>query len=297
VNPGAVLSALRVLALPGWNPLIDAWYRWGLFVAAALALICLVWVLLGSRSMHNALPWQILAAVGLIFVLPSLIVLLAPQLVSTRMLPAVVPVAYAGLVGALLALVAAVATVMAAGRPQALFCPNCGQRLDPTWDHCPYCAGSQPLPYAEPQPFEAQPYSEPTQPVVEADLQQPFGDRGPAQTIVTTQRPAGPMAWLVITSGTRAGKEFRLDEATGVGRDAALNQINLDDGALSRQHAKIKHEEGEFVLYDLGSTNGTFVNGERIYRQALKNGDKVKLGETIFTFMCIEEKQEGTGQA
>jgi len=87
------------------------------------------------------------------------------------------------------------------------------------------------------------------------------------------------------------GKEFRLGEVTGIGRDAALNDIVIDDPKMSGQHAKVKLEKKRFVLYDLGSTNKTFVNGKEVYRRILTDGDTITTGDTTFTFMELKEKK------
>jgi pSer/pThr/pTyr-binding forkhead associated (FHA) protein len=90
-----------------------------------------------------------------------------------------------------------------------------------------------------------------------------------------------------VRGGARAGKEFRLQEVTNVGRDATQNDIAIDDTAISRQHARVKLEDGKFVLYDLASANGTSVNGQKILKHELANGDQVTMGETQFTFMQV----------
>jgi pSer/pThr/pTyr-binding forkhead associated (FHA) protein len=119
----------------------------------------------------------------------------------------------------------------------------------------------------------------------------------PAKTEVLVKPPA-QLAWLVIYSGPRAGKDFRLGEITNIGRDATQNDIVIDDPAVSGQHARIKLEKGQFVLYDLASTNGTFIKdpetGEwkEIHKQALADKDRIKMGNTILFFMEVREKKE-----
>ncbi|PMP78794.1 MAG: DUF2662 domain-containing protein, partial [Chloroflexus aggregans] len=62
------------------------------------------------------------------------------------------------------------------------------------------------------------------------------------------------------------------------------NDIILEDTRVSRKHAQLRYRQRRFWLTDLGSTNGTFVNGERIAERALRDGDVISLGglELIF---------------
>ena len=60
--------------------------------------------------------------------------------------------------------------------------------------------------------------------------------------------------------------------------------VVVDDPGASRQHARIRRTDGGFVLFDLGSTNGTLVNEEPIQEHALENGDRITIGETVLEF-------------
>lgn len=117
------------------------------------------------------------------------------------------------------------------------------------------------------------------------------GSTSTEQETVILRRKPQPLAWLIRRDGPRAGQMFRLSaEGTTIGRDAQ-SDIVLDDEAVSRWHAKVKCEESPedqkqmiFVLYDMASENGSFVNGDRIYRQPLKESDLVELGQTALVF-------------
>ena len=76
------------------------------------------------------------------------------------------------------------------------------------------------------------------------------------------------------------GKQHNLSQNSSkiIGRDPNRADILLDDDTVSREHARIKYENGQFVLYDLGSTTGTFVNQNRIQRQMLYDDDRITLG-------------------
>jgi len=77
-------------------------------------------------------------------------------------------------------------------------------------------------------------------------------------------------------------------EVTTVGRGRGV-EIVLADPTVSRQHAKIRREpdalgEAHYYIYDLGSVNGTYVNEEQIFKQELRDGFEVRLGEMAFVF-------------
>ncbi|MCT4642224.1 MAG: FHA domain-containing protein [Bacteriovoracaceae bacterium] len=73
------------------------------------------------------------------------------------------------------------------------------------------------------------------------------------------------------------------DNETFIGRDANKCQIHLDDNEVSSQHALIKKTLINLIIEDLNSSNGTVVNGERINRKELVEGDIVEIGSTTFT--------------
>ena len=64
-------------------------------------------------------------------------------------------------------------------------------------------------------------------------------------------------------------------------------EVRLADADTSRRHAKIACTCGRFVLYDLASTNGTFVNGERIEQRELRPGDRIQIGANTVTFCQV----------
>ena len=87
---------------------------------------------------------------------------------------------------------------------------------------------------------------------------------------------------LIVRTGPNPGMVFDLTrEATVLGRDVG-NDIVVGDSEISRQHSRMTRTPGGFVLEDLGSTNGTFVNGERLTAPRVLNpGDIVGLGENV----------------
>jgi hypothetical protein len=85
-----------------------------------------------------------------------------------------------------------------------------------------------------------------------------------------------------VRTGPNPGTTYDLTkEVTLMGRDVS-NDIILGDAEISRQHSRLTRTPGGYVLEDLGSTNGTFVNGERLMAPRVLNpGDLVALGENV----------------
>jgi len=90
------------------------------------------------------------------------------------------------------------------------------------------------------------------------------------------------MATLTITSGAQSGRTIVLEPGThGVGR-AGDNQISLLEPSISSHHCELTVSEFGIGVLDLGSTNGTFINGERITKKTAQNGDTLRLGDIEF---------------
>ena len=89
-----------------------------------------------------------------------------------------------------------------------------------------------------------------------------------------------PVATLTISHGPGAGRRFFIGAtAVTIGRDAQ-SDVHVDCTWVSRRHARIAWSGTEYIVNDLGSTNGTFVNGEQVAGpSALKSGDLLQLGE------------------
>ncbi|MEN8184326.1 MAG: FHA domain-containing protein [Myxococcota bacterium] len=93
---------------------------------------------------------------------------------------------------------------------------------------------------------------------------------------------------LVVISGPAAGSEFLVDrKRTTVGRGPGVD-LAFADPELSQQHAAIEFADGGFRVCDLGSTNGTYVNGALVRVCELKNADRVQLGRYVFQFVLEE---------
>ena len=95
------------------------------------------------------------------------------------------------------------------------------------------------------------------------------------------------VAWLVLRTGSRAGSEWQLGADNHIGRDPTCD-IVVADSTVSGKHARIKKEGRVYVIYDLGSTNGTYVNNVRVQREVLHHSDIIRVGATEFAFVYSE---------
>lgn len=87
----------------------------------------------------------------------------------------------------------------------------------------------------------------------------------------------------VFRSGRRVSEITLAPPELVIGRDASA-AIRLDDRLVSRRHARVLPADGAWVVEDLDTRNGTFVNGVREYRRALRDGDRLEFGAWVLTF-------------
>jgi hypothetical protein len=100
--------------------------------------------------------------------------------------------------------------------------------------------------------------------------------------------PSGS-ALLVVKRGPNAGSRFRLDQpVTSAGRHPD-SDIFLDDVSVSRRHAEFRRENGEYLVVDTGSLNGTYVNRQPVESVALANGDEIQMGKFRLVFLQTHE--------
>jgi pSer/pThr/pTyr-binding forkhead associated (FHA) protein len=94
---------------------------------------------------------------------------------------------------------------------------------------------------------------------------------------------------LRFISGKYQGGEFPLPEEGDIviGRSSELDMVLVED-MVSRRHAKITVTDGQIFIQDLGSTNGTFVNGEKVKRARIEEGDRVLVGTSIIKLVASE---------
>lgn len=97
---------------------------------------------------------------------------------------------------------------------------------------------------------------------------------------------------LVVIAGAQVGRTYKLDDETvRIGR-ASDAEFQLRDTGISRHHARLFTDDDErWWIEDMGSTNGTFVNGLRITKTALQSGDHVKLGRALIHYQHRGDQQ------
>lgn len=92
------------------------------------------------------------------------------------------------------------------------------------------------------------------------------------------------MLTLLVLQGPDKGRRFELPDALAlIGRDGGA--LALDDNTVSRRHAELIPKDGQWILRDLGSSNGTYINGQRVdHTYDLKLGDQIRVGRTLLVF-------------
>lgn len=112
----------------------------------------------------------------------------------------------------------------------------------------------------------------------------------PAPSTSSEPRSQGSQLALRFISGKYQGGEFPIAEghAIIIGRSSELDMVLVEE-MVSRRHARILLQDGEISIEDLGSTNGTFVNGEKIQRGTLREGDRILIGTSILKVATASE--------
>ena len=97
---------------------------------------------------------------------------------------------------------------------------------------------------------------------------------------------------LLIISGPMQGREFVLDRDVFSIGSGSQNDLRLEDPAVSKRHCEIRIDEIGYAIQDLGSTNGTYVQGIRVSHAFLHPGAELTLGKTRLVFCPLQEAQE-----
>lgn len=143
-----------------------------------------------------------------------------------------------------------------------MFCSNCGDQLPAQARFCPSCG--HPVPGA----------TDPER--TTAGIERGTLDASAELEDLPTLEPGTGL--LVVLRGPNAGSRYLVDrDVTLVGRHPD-SHVFLDDVTVSRRHAEIVRRGTELFIRDLGSLNGTYVNGDRVEERVLHTGDELQIG-------------------
>ena len=98
-------------------------------------------------------------------------------------------------------------------------------------------------------------------------------------------------AKLVALAGPREGDSFAVEDEFTIGRESG-NTLAVEDNCLSRRHCALTREGARFTIRDLGTKNGTYVNGLPVAEQLLEDRDEIRAGSSLFLFLCREKEAE-----
>jgi pSer/pThr/pTyr-binding forkhead associated (FHA) protein len=118
----------------------------------------------------------------------------------------------------------------------------------------------------------------------------------PAAVKRDTDKPALPQWQLKAMSGALSGKMFLVDGTTVLGRDPGCD-IVISGAHVSRRHAEISIRSGQLWMKDLGSSNGSFLNGKRSEESMLKHGDEVKFDAVVFKIVGPSQSADSFDEA
>jgi diguanylate cyclase (GGDEF)-like protein len=103
-------------------------------------------------------------------------------------------------------------------------------------------------------------------------------------------------ACLIVIRGHSVGQMVDVTSAPAVMGRAPEVELTIDDVAVSRRHARVSRGPDGFLLEDLDSTNGVFVNGLRIRNHTLRDGDRIQVGTTTLVKFCFQDEVEASFQ-
>jgi hypothetical protein len=161
------------------------------------------------------------------------------------------------------------------------FCAK-GHQMEDSWDTCPTC---QTTGYVYPGGGAATSGGGTAKTRLESEPPAGAGAGAGRRTVlISDKRRPAVVGWFVAMSGEQKGEDFRLHDGKNTVGSAPDAQIPLHDATVSGQHASVRFEEGRFVLTDLDSSNGTYINDKRVSREELKDNDVIRFGEVIVKF-------------
>jgi len=148
---------------------------------------------------------------------------------------------------------------------QYVFCNHCGHRNPPSSTYCSSCGAVLDKPSLRTNVLPK------TDPLLD-------GIKDDDNAVVHAGEVDPGEVMLVVRQGPEIGTRYTLHgDSVSVGR-VPDNDIQLDDFTVSRQHAVLVRENQDWILRDLGSLNGTYVNNERVDECVVRHGDALQIG-------------------
>ena len=99
-------------------------------------------------------------------------------------------------------------------------------------------------------------------------------------------------ASLLVVQGTDQGNRFPLDVPQLLLGRGSRCDVRISDSEVSREHARLELQENRWHFIDLGSSNGSFINGKTVRSQILEQGDQIQVGRTILLYHSGEEPDQ-----
>ncbi len=177
-----------------------------------------------------------------------------------------------------------------------MFCTQCGHQNPDGSRFCSRCGAALSRPGAPEGSVESTSTISlaALEGALDNDSAAPAAEAGPDSTEGGALEGLPPgSALLVVKRGPNAGSRFLLDSETTTAGRHPESDIFLDDVTVSRRHAEFVREGGGFVVRDVGSLNGTYLNRERIDAAGLAGGDEVQIGKYRLVFLVGPRGGEG----
>jgi len=156
--------------------------------------------------------------------------------------------------------------------------------MEDSWDSCPYCAKTG---------FIGAEYGKTR---IESDVAREGQAATGAATaparrtvLIAEKRKPPVVGWFVALNGEQKGEDFRIREGQNILGSAPECEIVIRDSTVSAKHASLRYKDSKFILSDLDSSNGTFLNDrqEAIAREEIKDNDLIRVGEVNLKFKCL----------
>lgn len=149
-------------------------------------------------------------------------------------------------------------------------CPHCGHQNPLTANFCSSCGGD---------------LDHETEHGTTMSVTVPIDSPAEQIEIALDELPPG-IGMLVVTRGPNSGSRFALDEPLVTAGRHPESVIFLDDITVSRRHAEVRQVAGGYVVVDVGSLNGTYLNRERVEESQLRDGDELQIGTFKLLFLA-----------